>query len=172
MNSNFPSPQRGAALLTVLLLLLIMTLLGLASLRSGLLEERMTGNLYDRGIGFQTAEAALREAEAALVALPRPIPAFTGVGGLYPLPVADATPRWIDGATVWRNAADLGGASTAVRARFIIEEMGPAPTWIGCDRVVPMDPSCMTGRFRITAVSQAAGRAQVMLQSNYAMATP
>lgn len=168
MKSNFPSPQRGAALLTVLLLLLIMTLLGLASLRSGLLEERMTGNLYDRGVGFQTAEAALREAEVLI----QTRPVYNGTGGLFPLPVADATPRWIDGATVWRNAVDLGGASTAVRARFIVEEMGTAPTWRGCDRVVPMDPSCVTGRFRITAVSQGAGRAQVMLQSNYAMATP
>jgi type IV pilus assembly protein PilX len=168
MSTNTPCRQRGAALLTVLLLLLIMTLLGLASLRSGLLEERMTGNLYDRSVGFQTAEAALREAETVILTRP----AYTGAGGLYPLPVADATPRWTDGATVWRNATNLGGTSAAVTARFIVEEMGPAPTWRGCDRIIPVDPSCLTGRFRITSLSQAPGRAQVMLQSNYAMATP
>lgn len=168
MNKTSPFLQRGAALITVLLLLLIMTLLGLASLRSGLLEERMSGNLNDRGIGFQTAEAALREAEAVILTRPT----YNSTGGLYPLPVADAQPRWLAGGTTWRNAANLGGNSTAVNARFIIEEMGVAPTWRGCDRVIPVDPSCLTGRFRITAVSQAVGRAQVMLQSNYSMASP
>jgi type IV pilus assembly protein PilX len=168
MIKSIPTKQRGAALLTVLLLLLIMTLLGLASLRSGLLEERMSGNLLDRGVSFQTAEAALREAEGVILTRP----AYTGAGGLYPLPVIDATPRWVDPGTGWRNAANLGGTSAAVTARFIIEEMGVAPTWRGCDRVIPVDPSCLTGRFRITSISQAPGRAQVMLQSNYAMATP
>ena len=74
--------------------------------------------------------------------------------------------------TAWRDATNLGGTSAAVTAQVIVEEMGVAPTWRGCDRIVPVDPSCMTGRFRITAVSQAPGRAQVMLQSNYSMATP
>jgi type IV pilus assembly protein PilX len=169
MIKSLPSQQRGAALLTVLLLLLIMTLLGLASLRSGLLEERMSGNLLDRGVSFQTAEAALREAEAVILTRP----AYTGAGGLYPLPGADAAPRWLDpNPANWRAATNLGGTSAAVTARFIIEEMGVAPTWRGCDRVIPVDPSCLTGRFRITSISQAPGRAQVMLQSNYAMATP
>jgi len=62
-----PGAQRGAALIIVLLLLLVMTLLGLASLRSTLLEERMTGAMFDRSLSFQTAEAALREGEAFVV---------------------------------------------------------------------------------------------------------
>lgn len=59
--------QRGAALIIVLLLLLVMTLLGLASLRSTLLEERMTGAMFDRSLAFQVAESALREGEAFVV---------------------------------------------------------------------------------------------------------
>lgn len=55
--------QRGASLVVVLLLLLVMTLLGLAVLRSTLLEEKMSANLYDRSLAFQGAESALREAE-------------------------------------------------------------------------------------------------------------
>lgn len=55
--------QHGASLITVLLLLLIMTLLGLAVLRGTLLEERMSANMYDRSLAFQQAESALREAE-------------------------------------------------------------------------------------------------------------
>ena len=163
------SQQRGAALVTVLLLLLIMTLLGLASLRSGIMEERMSGNLRDRGVGFQAAEGALRQAETVIQATARP---YTGASGLYPLPVATATDRWNDGATGWAQAEDLGGLSTLVRADYIVEEMGTAPSWPGCEKFRPKDPSCITARFRITARSQAIGRAQVILQSNYALPTP
>jgi type IV pilus assembly protein PilX len=62
---QFPSRRqhRGVALIVVLLLLLVMTLLGLASLRSTLLQERMGAALFDRSIAFQAAESALREAE-------------------------------------------------------------------------------------------------------------
>ncbi|WP_031327456.1 PilX N-terminal domain-containing pilus assembly protein, partial [Xanthomonas phaseoli] len=67
--SGFPSVsrplrQKGVSLVVVLILLLIMTLLGLAVLRSTVLEERMSANLVDRNLSFQAAEAALREGEA------------------------------------------------------------------------------------------------------------
>lgn len=62
--SNNPiARQRGASLMVVLILLLMMTLLGLAVLRGTLLEERMSANMYDRSLAFQQAESALREAE-------------------------------------------------------------------------------------------------------------
>src|SRR3546814_18855543 len=57
----------GAALIVRLILLLVMTLLGLASLRGAIMEERMAANMYDRSLGFQAAEAALREAETRLL---------------------------------------------------------------------------------------------------------
>lgn len=64
MNALYPKRQRGVALIVVLILLLVVTLLGLASMRGTLLEERMSGNLYDRSLSFQAAERALREGEA------------------------------------------------------------------------------------------------------------
>ena len=42
---SFQHRQRGVALIVVLILLLIMTLLGLASLRGTIMEERMSSNL-------------------------------------------------------------------------------------------------------------------------------
>jgi len=71
-----PSRQSGISLLAVMLLLIIMTLLGLAMLRSSLLEERMSANLYDRSLAFQQAESALREAEARI----RAVVATDGMG--------------------------------------------------------------------------------------------
>lgn len=55
--------ESGISLIVVLLLLLVMTLLGLAVLRGTLLEERMSANMYDRSLAFQVAEGALRDAE-------------------------------------------------------------------------------------------------------------
>ncbi|QQP98835.1 hypothetical protein JHW38_08980 [Lysobacter enzymogenes] len=46
-----------------MIMLLVMMLLGLAILRSTVLEERMSANMYDRSIAFESAELALREAE-------------------------------------------------------------------------------------------------------------
>lgn len=58
-----PYRQRGISLIVILMLLLVMTLIGLAVLRTTLLQERMSANLRDRSLSFQTAEAALRDAE-------------------------------------------------------------------------------------------------------------
>ena len=92
--TSFPSMRRqqGASLVVVLILLLVMTLLGLAVLRSALLEERMTANLLDRSWSFQAAEAALRNGEA--LAATRPVvPAAGCAGGVCSTPVATDTFR-------------------------------------------------------------------------------
>lgn len=51
--------QSGAALAIALVLLVVVTLVGLASIRGTTLQEKMAGNQYDRGVAFQAAEAAL-----------------------------------------------------------------------------------------------------------------
>jgi len=55
--------QRGAALLTGLIFLVILTLLGITAARMAGLEERMSGNMRDRSLAMQAAEMALRDAE-------------------------------------------------------------------------------------------------------------
>ncbi len=58
--------QRGATLLVALVMLIVMTLLGLASIRSTSMQEKMGANLYDRSLAFQAVESALREAESGI----------------------------------------------------------------------------------------------------------
>jgi type IV pilus assembly protein PilX len=60
--------QRGVALIVALVLLVVATLIGLAASRGTLLQERMSGNTFDRSLAFQRAESALRAAEAAISA--------------------------------------------------------------------------------------------------------
>src|SRR5689334_20227370 len=72
MTRSFPTgpanPQRGVALLVALMFLIVLTLLGLAALRTTTLEERMAGGSRDYNTALQAAEAALRDAENDLKA--------------------------------------------------------------------------------------------------------
>src|SRR5690606_3767551 len=72
--------ERGAVLIVALVLLLVMTILGVSSLSSTTLQERMAGNLRDSNLAFQAAEAALREGEEFL--RQAVLPPFTGAAGL------------------------------------------------------------------------------------------
>lgn len=62
--------QNGIALVVALVMLVVLTLMGLAGMRNTSLQERLSGNMYDRSLAMQVAEAALRAAEAALSANP------------------------------------------------------------------------------------------------------
>ena len=58
------SGQRGAVLVVALIMLLLLTIIGLASMRGTGLQESMAGNLRDGHLALQAAEAALRKGEA------------------------------------------------------------------------------------------------------------
>lgn len=55
--------QQGAALITGLIFLIVLTMMGITAARMSTLEERMAGNLRDRALAMQAAELALRDAE-------------------------------------------------------------------------------------------------------------
>lgn len=182
--------QRGVALVVVLILLLIMTLLGLASLRGTLLEQRMSANLFDRSLAFQAAEAALREGEARVASI-APASVFPVSGcadGLCAPPDANDPDRWMVDA-IWSS-----GASHASTANFGTLETAPRyiVEWLRCtgsaeictadgrwrDRTVPCitegdvspDAVCSqySHRYRVTARAAAGDRAAVILQSTLA----
>ncbi len=67
IHKNALVKQQGAVLVVSLIMLLVMTLIGLSSMRTTILEEKMAGNFRDSNIAFQAAEAALRDAEGDVV---------------------------------------------------------------------------------------------------------
>lgn len=72
MKAMLPQPasmlrQRGSALAISLIFLLLMTLLGVSAMQGSNMQERMAGNLRDRNMAFQAAEAALRAGEGWLL---------------------------------------------------------------------------------------------------------
>jgi len=184
MNSPIQPPRRrqnGAALVIVLILLLVMTILGLATLRGAIMEERMSANLFDRGLAFQSAEIGLRDAEQTILA--------GGIGaatdcryGSAASTQAACVPTPADafdgsGVVTWTNAAH--GQATGVTAglpQYYVQYMGERST--NEELGIPDDPNYGSGSgiataeyYRVTARSNnpstAAGqaRAVTVLQS-------
>jgi type IV pilus assembly protein PilX len=163
------APPRGISLITSLMLLALISLVVVSGMRSGVLQAKMNSATQDRNLAFQAAEAALREAERATAATAAA--SFPGLGcdsGNCSRPAAADTPRWLDTAfTGWRNAAASAPAA-APQAQVIVEDMGSAPNWPGCENDPHSPPNCLTPRYRITARSAAEGRASVVLQTQMA----
>lgn len=71
--------QKGVALVTSLMILVLVTLLALSVVSTSVFEERMAGNTRDRSLAFESAEYALREAQDFLS---NPVlPSFSATGG-------------------------------------------------------------------------------------------
>lgn len=54
--------QKGAALVTSLMILFVLTLVGVSAMQTTTLEEKMSGNLRNTNIAFQAAESCLTTA--------------------------------------------------------------------------------------------------------------
>lgn len=169
--------QRGNTLLVVLVLLLVMTLLALASLRIGNLEERMTANLFDRGLAFQAAEAALREGEALARSSSTPPAAGSDcVNGLCGKPQSVLTEEQVTALfkKSARRASPLEKNTLAVpnpdNVRYLVVHRGRAESTHGCSRVLGpggaiKDPLCLVEAYQVEARYEAPDRATVALRS-------
>lgn len=119
--------QNGAALVVCLIFLLLMTLLSTSTMRSATMQERMAGNTRDYNLGFQAAEAALREAEDYLRTT-TVLPDFDDTGGHYVVNSPNR-PIWHEYPTSSGNgyityAADISG--TAQRPQYFLERLTTA----------------------------------------------
>lgn len=80
INNGF-SGQRGMTLIVGLIMVLLMTLVGMAAIRGSGMQELMAGNMSEHNLALQAAEAALSAGEDRLEAVS--IPAF-GSDPAYP----------------------------------------------------------------------------------------
>tara|TARA_R110001583_G_scaffold195493_1_gene374248 strand:+ start:1036 stop:1491 length:456 start_codon:yes stop_codon:yes gene_type:complete len=110
-----------------MIVLLVLTVMGLSSIRDTSLEEKMAGNMKSRNVAFQAAESALREGEA-FVGSTSTLPVFDGsVAGLY----SQITEMWPMSAASWgvgSSVRSFSGTLSGVAAPpvYIIEQMGSA----------------------------------------------
>lgn len=161
--------QTGAALVVALVFLLVMTVLGVTSMSTTTLQERMAGNFRDNHLAFQAAEAALREGEALLQQAS--LPPFDGTAGL--LPTQDGAGRrdyWsndYDWDASSRTATTFQGIEQAPASppRYVIEELPPLPAAGGSVRFGALPEA---GFYRITARGVGGTEEAVsILQSTY-----
>ncbi|WP_339664881.1 PilX N-terminal domain-containing pilus assembly protein [uncultured Pseudomonas sp.] len=173
---DFPFRQSGAALLVALVMLLVVTMIGLASIRSTTLNEKMSSNMYDRSLSYQAAEAAIRAGEVAIQAdksLGRDCTLASEECPSIPANTfADDSADWVNVGAAYRvNNSFMGSAP-----QYYIERMGTVggtdeldigssancSNYAGCDQSAP---SAML--FRITGRSGVPtddGRSVVALQ--------
>ncbi|MDP5136979.1 PilX N-terminal domain-containing pilus assembly protein [Rheinheimera baltica] len=160
--------QQGVALVVSLLLLLAITLLAVSNMKRTTVQEQMTGNLHDRQLALQQAEAALLVAERLLAAAPLPAgpTALINNAGIYDIPDPALPARWAPGQLVTWIGAPAMNSGTANPASYIIEYMDDWAFPPGCDRGTTRVAGCLEPTFRITArVPATPGRAEVTLQT-------
>jgi type IV pilus assembly protein PilX len=179
-NPALPGRQQGISLLVVLVLLLAMSVLGIAVLRSAAMQERMSANMYDRSLATQATENAIVAARDWLST-------GSGVDWSVKRPMVTAvTPDDVVGAcatysvcpwyttqagTTWKAGPTLGAADPDVpdtTTQYWIEYLGENQSHLTSGGVVPASATSSLGpTYRITARSQAEGRASVTLQSDF-----
>ncbi|WP_330948028.1 PilX N-terminal domain-containing pilus assembly protein [Thermomonas sp. LB-4] len=160
--------QQGISLLVVLLLLVVMSVLGVAVLRSSALQERMSANLRDRSLATQAVEAALNAGRAALAGAPK---WRTTVPPDETCPAGEIVcGKWTPaGAVLWQNGPTLRGVAT----QYWIEYLGENTTAMETTGVIPGSETTNRGpMFRITARSNSTGRALVVLQTDVIYRNP
>ncbi len=129
MNSIAPeSRQHGATLIVALILLLILTVIGVAGMQDTTMQEKMVGNMRDRNLAFQAAEAALRGGEKYLQSAT--LPGFNNSGGLinkdYPN-LRSGDPAFWEGYPWGSNARSYSSTSVyselSAVPRYVVEEV-------------------------------------------------
>lgn len=63
LSVNTRKRQTGVVLAVALIFLLLLTIISISAITTTTLQEKMAGNMLDRNIAFQAAEAALRDGE-------------------------------------------------------------------------------------------------------------
>jgi type IV pilus assembly protein PilX len=121
--------QQGIALVVALILLLLITLVGLAAMRGTIMQQKMASNLYDRQVAFQGAEAAARAATALVTTTPSIIWHNCQAGGItcLPNPFNDSTlpSSAIHTVPTGTAAGDYTRSAAAVsQPQYVVESMG------------------------------------------------
>ena len=131
MHTTHFKSQSGAALVVSLLILLVMTVIGISSMQTTNLQEKMASNTREREQAFEAAESALRNAEAFLENNVAVTANFDtdGSDGLYDDSVQELwkTLSW----TVGTDAREYSGYTSTYSygsqsPRYIIEHFGTA----------------------------------------------
>jgi type IV pilus assembly protein PilX len=171
--------QSGAALVVVLMLLVVITLLGLASMRGAIMQERMAANTISRGLAFQAAEAGLRQAEIVVRdASGLTFPSSGCDAGRCAMPEPDEEPAWADSG-FWEDADQFQAGApvvsydgeVSISPRFVIEDFGTSVSGGGASDCIDVSKPCIKTSeqsvYRITSRAATVTGVEVIVQSLY-----
>jgi len=167
--------QSGAVLLVALVMLILITIVGIAAARTQVMEVRMAGNLRNRSIAMQSAEAGLRNGEAGILQ-----DIYTGfssntAGQYFFDPAGTAAPvyltvNWSDSTQVLSFNGPAQSSSSAFAPPVFIVEQLPAVAVAGesissAQYGAGIPPSAV---YRITSYAQGGdATSSVRLQSTF-----
>jgi type IV pilus assembly protein PilX len=165
--------QRGAALVTSLLLLLVLTIVGITTMQMSRMQERMTGNTGDSMAAFQAAEAAARKGEAFIAAQTTdPIPVDTCAAapcGVFTEGLAGGNGRVeLQPRSWWLNNGTPSDALPGLEEtpQYVLEDM-PFMRTDG-EKVVGEAPPDGRSFYQVTSRSTGkSGLAEVVIQTTY-----
>jgi len=174
---DYPQPrQDGSVLLISLVMLLILTIVGISAMRNTTLEEKMAGNMRDKGLSFQAAEATLRAAEKYIEDNIVSTVAFDtdGSDGLY-----DKTDMYIwkninwDGDDSLENSDFDSDYNVAEPPRFIVQHIASIAgdeNSLNLGNYGQNTGACDQELFLVTArATGGSGGAPVLLQTTYSL---
>ncbi len=169
--------QNGAALIISLMMLVVMTILAVSAVTTTTMQEKMAGNIRNKHMSFQAAEAALRVGENVAQNVTDPsLFSSSGTNGYYSRSDAnDANyPIWdpADGSTtIWADSISIptGGTGEPINdPQYIIEDFGTDYRDADCAMIVPLPSGCELAVYRVTAQGWGLNEnAHSMLQSTY-----
>lgn len=167
--------QRGVVLIVALIFLLMLSIIGMSAIRSSGMQELMAGNIKDRNLAFQSAEASLRVAEE-LINTNAACANFTGLNGCFEDQNAiDPVSTWT--AAEWAAGSREADITLAIsnKPRYVIERLpatdSPVSASAGFSVEFNSDSPSATGTvraYRITSTGYGGtGASEVILQSTY-----
>ena len=180
-----PNAQRGLSLIVSLVMLVAITLLGLAAVGGTVMQEKIVGNTRDMNLAFQAAEAGLRDAEADIALNLTPNLAFTSTCylGLCTPPstwaTPSSTPLWqqpsINIQAVGRSYGTYTGAGqfmpndVAAQPMYVIEKLSVQQAGQGEAMGLGINPNSSAGTYYRATVYATGGRpdTHVVAQSIY-----
>jgi type IV pilus assembly protein PilX len=169
--------QEGVVLFMSLVMLLMLTVLGISSVQTTTLQQRMARNANDSNIAFNAAESALRDGEDLLEGLNSMVDFNAGTAndnGYYREVAPGPVPNWK--ALDWTLVAGHREAETAItgvasQPKYIVEHVRGVISEedaLNLDNIGQDTGSGRTQVFRVTARGTGGtDTAQVMIQGTY-----
>ena len=170
--TSSPAPQRGISLILAMVMLIVLTLIGVSSMNTAIVELKMAGSMQQQGVALNRANELLRVGEEDVLDIvnnPAPFD-FAAAGDGYYVTADNIDVQDID----WAGQGLTANQGATANDLYITEYLG-AKVIPGESVRISTDGRIVGGAvhtFRITSRSEAGKNALRLVQSIYVAATP